>query len=94
MTCVYDNSAAHQPVVNGVQQAPRDVAWGEGTLDEMCLTYAVVLVPPALLSVVGNVGAGGAPTAAECPPGQTSRCCGDGVCDGPETPETCATDCG
>ncbi|MFO0723887.1 MAG: hypothetical protein U1E65_08905 [Myxococcota bacterium] len=39
ITCVYDNSAAHQPVVNGVQQTPRDVTWGESSLDEMCMTY-------------------------------------------------------
>ena len=28
-----------------------------------------------------------------CLPGQTSRCCGDGTCDGPETPENCDADC-
>jgi hypothetical protein len=38
-TCVYDNSAAHQPVVDGVQQQPRTVTFGEGSLDEMCLHY-------------------------------------------------------
>lgn len=45
LTCRYDNSAANQPVVNGEQQSPRDVRWGEGTLDEMCLAYAHVRVP-------------------------------------------------
>ncbi len=39
LTCTYDNSPSHQPVVNGEQLEPRDVAWGEGTLDEMCLLY-------------------------------------------------------
>jgi hypothetical protein len=39
LTCVYDNSPANQPVVNGEQVTPRDVTWGEGTLDEMCLNY-------------------------------------------------------
>ncbi|MCK6570486.1 hypothetical protein L6V77_05160 [Myxococcota bacterium] len=39
LTCVYDNSAANQPVINGEQLSPRDVTWGEGTLDEMCLNY-------------------------------------------------------
>jgi hypothetical protein len=39
ITCVYDNSAANQPFVNGVQQTPRDVQWGESSLDEMCMTY-------------------------------------------------------
>ena len=37
--CTYDNSATNQPVVNGQQQAPREVTWGEGTNDEMCLSY-------------------------------------------------------
>ncbi len=42
LTCVYDNSAANQPVVGGQQQPPGDVTWGEGTLDEMCLNYLLV----------------------------------------------------
>lgn len=29
-----------------------------------------------------------------CMQGQTSMCCGDGVCDGPETAQTCPGDCG
>ncbi|MFV8754153.1 YHYH protein [Nannocystaceae bacterium ST9] len=29
----------------------------------------------------------------DCMPGQTSMCCGDGVCDGPETAQSCAGDC-
>ncbi len=45
LTCVYDNSAANQPVVNGAQIEPRDVAWGEGTLDEMCLLYLDMVEP-------------------------------------------------
>lgn len=39
LTCVYDNSPSNQPVINGVQGEPREVRWGEGTLDEMCLMY-------------------------------------------------------
>jgi hypothetical protein len=39
ITCTYDNSAANQPLVGGVQQPPRNVAWGEGSFDEMCMTY-------------------------------------------------------
>ena len=38
LECDYDNSFANQPVVNGMQQPPRDVTWGESTLDEMCVT--------------------------------------------------------
>lgn len=53
LTCVYDNSAANQPVIDGVRQEPRAVTWGEGTLDEMCLAYAHVRVP------AGGAGQGG-----------------------------------
>jgi len=45
VTCVYDNSAANQPVVDGVVQEPVDVAWGDGTSDEMCLLYMSVVSP-------------------------------------------------
>ncbi len=45
MQCVYDNSAENQPVVNGEQVEPRDVRWGEGTFDEMCLNYLIVARP-------------------------------------------------
>jgi hypothetical protein len=37
IACSWDNSAANQPSVGGKQQPPRDVFWGEGTSDEMCL---------------------------------------------------------
>jgi hypothetical protein len=37
--CEYDNSPANQAVVDGVRLAPREVTWGEGSLDEMCLHY-------------------------------------------------------
>ncbi len=42
--CWYDNSAANQP--NG--QSPRDVQWGEGTYDEMCLNYFITEELPFL----------------------------------------------
>ena len=45
LECIYDNSAENQPVVGGVQQQPKDVAWGEGTLDEMCLMYLGIITP-------------------------------------------------
>ena len=50
LTCTYDNSAENQPFVDGVQQAPRDVGWGEGSLDEMCLLYMERLEDYAPLS--------------------------------------------
>ena len=37
VTCTFDNSAKHQPVVYGKLLRPRYVLWGEGTTDEMCL---------------------------------------------------------
>jgi hypothetical protein len=51
-------------------------------------------------STLGGDGGGGGGTGgmgtgdpAPCPEGQTSRCCGDGTCDGPETATNCAADC-
>jgi hypothetical protein len=38
-------SAANQPIVNGETGDPAAVAWGDGTLDEMCLAYVGVLEP-------------------------------------------------
>ena len=37
MECTWDNSAGNQPIVDGEVQEPMEVAWGEGTSDEMCL---------------------------------------------------------
>ena len=45
LTCMYDNSAENQPVVNGTQLTPRDVHWGDGTLDEMCLNFIMYKRP-------------------------------------------------
>jgi hypothetical protein len=58
LTCTYDNSPAHQPVVNGERQTPRDVTWGEGTLDEMCLNFVWLLEPyaPGVAQTCGDVG--------------------------------------
>jgi mono/diheme cytochrome c family protein len=36
VTCSYDNSEGNQPEIEGTQQKPRYVLWGEGTTDEMC----------------------------------------------------------
>ena len=45
LTCVYDNSAENQPVVNGQKLTPRVVEWGDDTLDEMCLNFIQVETP-------------------------------------------------
>ncbi len=45
ITCDYDNSPEHQPVVNGERLTPRDVSFGEGTLDEMCLAFLGIVSP-------------------------------------------------
>ncbi|MFM2163507.1 MAG: hypothetical protein RLZZ383_3019 [Pseudomonadota bacterium] len=58
-----------------------------------CFTYTP---DPSFLRVAPGGGSGGGPgggAPADCAPGQTSMCCGDGVCDGPETAETCPADC-
>ena len=34
LECTWDNSASNQVIVDGVQQAPRYVEWGDGTGDE------------------------------------------------------------
>ena len=60
LTCQYDNSAANQPIVNGVQLETTEVGWGEGTYDEMCVAYLMTL-SPAEASV-----APGCPTAPGC----------------------------
>jgi hypothetical protein len=39
LECTFDNSPENQPVINGVRVAPTDLTWGEGTTDEMCLSY-------------------------------------------------------
>lgn len=44
--CHWDNSPENQPVVDGMQQPPTDINWGEGTHDEMCL--GAVYATPAL----------------------------------------------
>ena len=44
VSCTFDNSPENQAVVNGVQQPPRDVTWGEGSFDEMCLVYFMALL--------------------------------------------------
>ena len=43
--CGYDNSYANQPIVDGVKQMPHDVKWGEGTADEMCLSFLHIRIP-------------------------------------------------
>ncbi len=52
LTCTYDNSAANQITVNGEQLEPRDVHWGEGTRDEMCLAYLQIQVPRSVLDLL------------------------------------------
>ena len=45
MGCSWDNTAANQPIIDGVARQPVDVAWGEGTSDEMCLGSFYVTGP-------------------------------------------------
>ncbi len=79
MTCTYDNRPENQPVdLAGVRPAPRHVAWGEGTADEMCIFYytsthdfAPRAPPPAALcepaaGCVARCGDGGAEPSLAC----------------------------
>ena len=45
LECTYDNSAANQPIVNGVKATPAPLMWGEKTTDEMCLNYLYFTAP-------------------------------------------------
>jgi hypothetical protein len=42
ITCEWDNSAAHQPVVDGQQQMPVEVRYGNRASDEMCIGYMMM----------------------------------------------------
>jgi hypothetical protein len=37
VSCTWDNTAANQPVVNGVQATPKACTWGARTEDAMCV---------------------------------------------------------
>lgn len=45
LRCEYDNSPGNQPLMNGQTAPPKDVFWGDGTLDEMCLVYLSTIRP-------------------------------------------------
>ncbi|MCH9683775.1 MAG: hypothetical protein K0V04_20250 [Deltaproteobacteria bacterium] len=45
LKCIHDNSPDNQPLVGGVPSEPRDVGWGDGTYDEMCIDFLTVAVP-------------------------------------------------
>ena len=43
--CEWDNTRANQPLVRGKRRAPRPVAWGEDTTDEMCIGFVYATEP-------------------------------------------------
>lgn len=45
LECHWDNSHANQPTLDGQKQMPRDVIWGEGSGDEMCVSLLGVSLP-------------------------------------------------
>ena len=45
LECRWDNTQANQDIVDGVQQTPQYIEWGDGTGDEMCL-YSVLMTRP------------------------------------------------
>ncbi len=40
--CHFDNSAENQPIVGGQKLPTRDVSWGNGSRDEMCIGYVLL----------------------------------------------------
>jgi len=40
--CHFDNTAENQAVFDGQRLVPRDVNWGDGTTDEMCLGNVLI----------------------------------------------------
>jgi hypothetical protein len=37
LTCTWDNTKEGQPLIDGKRSEPKDLNWGDGTYDEMCL---------------------------------------------------------
>jgi hypothetical protein len=46
LSCTFDNTAADQPIIAGVQETPERLTWGEDTLNEMCLAFLYVAASP------------------------------------------------
>ncbi len=46
LECHWDNTAENQPLRDGERRDPLDVAWGDGTSDEMCLGVAYITARP------------------------------------------------
>lgn len=42
LECHWDNTAANQPIIDGERRPMRDVNWGSGSSDEMCIGYLYV----------------------------------------------------
>jgi hypothetical protein len=58
LTCSWDNSAENQMFVDGQQDAPRAVLWGESTRDEMCLAYVIISGTPGWTQAVLDLALG------------------------------------
>jgi hypothetical protein len=46
LECDWDNSPANQPVIDGRWNPPKNVRWGEGTGDEMCVLMMYIVRDP------------------------------------------------
>ena len=44
LTCTWDNTAEAQPILGGKKAEPKDLNWGDGTYDEMCLGILFITV--------------------------------------------------
>ncbi len=81
---------------NGFEDPDGYAYHATGSFPLMLGCYHGVPTDQATAGIPGNGGGmnGGGMGGMNCQQGQTSQCCGDGVCDGPETSDTCAADCG
>lgn len=86
LTCQYDNSPANQPTIDGQKIDPIDVTWGEGTLDEMCITYLILMRP-----VDAGICAGVEPCLRDCPADDVG-CAGACLAASGATCTACAAD--
>ena len=78
--CEYDNSVANQPWLDGKQRTPKNVAWGDGSFDEMCMLYLDTSEPFEPAPAPGNKACHGFDTCQQSCGDSAASCifgCGD-----------------
>ena len=95
----YDAGSGDLDACNGRVGTYEDASGDTANGYHYVLTMTFPYIPrctTAAADATFNSGGGGTPPGGgglpACTPGQT-KCCGDGVCGGPETPANCAADC-